>query len=194
MINQQPQRQAATATTTTATEMPKYDCCLICCLSVPLVISLLIGLPTFLMGCNSEYYKYGCAGFNRMNGVVVKSNTQEMTCDACYSSGDSQICTSYTCYGAFVDWSVCVERLGTWSNEADAISTANKYYKGLEMTVWVEKAKADECTSNSEKVSKSLPITGIVFLSISGALALALIIVLIVGSLIRESRIGILQS
>lgn len=169
--------------------MAHHDCCLIFWIIVALIISLVIGLPTFLMGCNSEYYKYGCVGYERVNGVVANSYTQQMICNRCYKSGNTQICTSYTCYGAYVDWSVCVEQLGHWSDEKDAESTANRYYKGLQMTVWVEKSGTKECTSNSEKVSTDLPITGIVFLSISGAIALTLIIVLIVGSLSKSPRL-----
>ena len=137
------------------------------------------------MGCNTEFYQYGCAGYDKVTGIVANSYTTKTSCSKCYKSGNSQICTTYTCYVASVDWSVCVERIGTWGDESEAQNVANRYYKGLEMTLWVPKATTGECTSNSEKVSTDLPLTGIVFLSISGAFALTLIIVLIVKSLTK---------
>jgi len=157
--------------------MRKDAKCGICCVFVCAAICLCIGLPTYLVGCNDTAYPAGCVAYAVKQGVVERASTSQETCERCSSksgsSGTRTVCVPYTCYSAHVQWDICSEKLGTWSSFRDAENAASAFSAGKKATVWVSKSDASTCTSNSARVTTSLPIVGITFLTLMGVFSLA---------------------
>ena len=153
----------------------------ICCLGIAALVCLIIGLPTYLVGCNETLYPGGCVAYTVKEGVVRSTSTDEETCQECTTiyTGETStvVCIPYTCYGAFVQWDLCEEKLGTWSSSSDAQNAADIYHCGTRKTVWVTKDDPAMCTSDSAQVTTALPIVGITFLVLMGVFALAAVTV-----------------
>ena len=130
------------------------------------IVCLIIGLPTFLVGCNATNYKFGCVAYSVVDAHVQKSWIDIEICQNCYNDGT--MCDDYICYGAFVDWNVCTEKIGTWWNKDNAEAKAALYRPGDQYTVWITKAKPVTCTSDGSSVMVALPIVGITFFTLTG--------------------------
>jgi hypothetical protein len=153
----------------------------ICILSVCSGIFLMIGLPTYLMGCNDSLYPAGCVGYKVDTGIVQSTSIDARTCQTCYSDGNGgQWCSYYECYGFTVYYDVCTEVHETYDKQSDAEVAARSYIHGLKETVFRQKADLNSCTNNSQQVTVNLPITGVTFLVLSGAALVSILIIIII--------------
>lgn len=129
-----------------------------------LCISICIGLPTFLLGCNKDVINI-CITYDVFIGNIY---------DYEY---DQRICRSYTCYDAYVlaydslqtNYSISLGcKLQTASgvpNENDAKHSTDPY--DIEEEVhWYRKKGTKECHTNGEVLQ--LWYVGVVFLLLAG--------------------------
>jgi hypothetical protein len=152
--------------------------CIICLA----VISFIIGLPTFLFGCNTSVSKE-CIGYNIFNGIVYKTVINEETCSSCiiyYDNGICQIYNDYSCWDAYVyahyinnnnqTTSSCkLQTAFSESSEYNAEKSLDIYYIG-ENVNWYKKKGTNECEINVNLLT--LWYVGVVFLSFTGLMIL----------------------
>lgn len=150
---------------TNQTSISPSDVLLLLCMAL---VCFIIGLPTYLMGCNDSVYPAGCVGYYVGTGTVAGTDIKQTVCSYCYQAGAVTVCNSYPCYEAYVRYDVCANMLGTWSIRSDAQHELNKYSIGTKETVFREKSKPSVCTNNVKRVTVDLPITGVVFLTLTG--------------------------
>lgn len=131
----------------------------ICVLSIILTISLIIGLPTMIIGCND----FSCPLQEKVVSSVDRSYYVEDECmsQTCISYDKEGLCTNYM-YSTYdcSYWSTYV------THEKGSCNIRGKYNKGVLIEIFVNKLDGT-CSSNIATIS-NLPIVGVIFLSISG--------------------------
>ena len=150
------------------------ECCgfTVCWMFITGMIAI-VGLGTFLTGCNSIFYPLGCPLYTSTVGTVVNT-TSSRNCDI-----DS--CR----HTVLIDWSVCTEQVdgGKNSDMEWADFTMNSYPTGHQEKVWLPKPNMGViggCFSENfnRSVSRDLPIVGIIFLTLTGALVFCVCILM----------------
>jgi hypothetical protein len=152
-------------------------------LFIPTIISivfLIIGLPTYLMGCNDTLYPLGCVGYFKSVGIVQSTYVSQSICQKCVLVGKNNVCTAYTCYNAIIQFDVCKYDIGSYTSQSDAKSAVSYYQVGNKYILYRLKSTPDQCSTNSKMVTTDLPITGVFFLT----LFCIIIIINLVGILI----------
>jgi hypothetical protein len=144
--------------------------CVPCGLAIILII---IGLTTLTIGCNSTLYPLGCPHYTTALGTV-KNVTSVL--------GINRVEYRST-YTLKFDWSFCVESLEgrdrDWMNSMIA-----QYPLGYQSQLLIPREgyyDVDGCVSNIDdikvkRITLDLPITGIVFMLLSGILILIITI------------------
>lgn len=149
-----------------------------------LFISICIGIPTFLLGCNKEVSNV-CVAYDVFVGKVYDYQINERTCSECVSRDKHGKCKRYTyhtCYDAYVLSSKYVVnqttntfacKLQTASGEDDENSAKKsmKKYNIGDIVHWYK--KKSDCFESGE--IRNNWYVGVVFLSFSGFLILILL-------------------
>lgn len=140
---------------------------LACFALVSAVIAFIIGLPTFLVGCNSSFPALGCLSYNQVEGIAFQYKVEKTTC------GGGKIPT-YDCYYSYVKFNhvdnnstLCrlrTQDYGTRS-EKDARSYLYQYDLGSTYSLLQAKAAISVCTLEQ----KDTWIAGFSFLCLSVA-------------------------
>jgi len=142
------------------------------------IISLIIGLPTFLLGCNPTISDK-CIGYNIFNGNVYKTAVYEKTCSKCAKKDNKENCERYDYYSCwdgyvyahYVDnnnqtTSSCKLQTIESSNSEYSAEKSVEQYKIGENVNWYKRKGSSECESGSTVLT--LWYVGIVFLSLTG--------------------------
>jgi hypothetical protein len=134
-----------------------------------IIIGLIIGLPTILVGCND----YSCPLHQRITSNTTKSQYIGASCSKseCSSSGDTCTQTNYDCSY----WVTTVSYTqGHGLNECEVES--GPHNPGSDVLIYVSKTDST-CHIGFDKTITVLPIVGIVFLTITVIAFLALLVV-----------------
>lgn len=144
------------------------------CLLCTFIVFVIIGLPTFMCGCNKNI-STNCIAYHVVNGNVYDYGIKEHTCSRCIARNKNGGCIAYQyydCYDSFAyvhygnHNSTCYIVMNTDdSSKSNAISESHDYYIGEQMELYKSKTTS-ECFTKSNV--ESLWYTGIVFLSASG--------------------------
>ena len=144
---------------------------LLVCLSF---IFLIIGMPTYIMGCNTTMYPAGCVGYSPEHAVVKSTGTSKSTCCWLYTTVNKvQQCAVWqSCWYGVVNFDTCrYEDAKSWDDEHSAsTSIAEQYRLGDSFMVFRSRSDMNKCTINSTQVQTALPIVGAVFLSLSAVM------------------------
>lgn len=146
------------------------------------LISFIIGLPTFLLGCNPSVSNE-CVAYNTFNGIVYKTKVYEKTCSRCSKKDEKGNCKQtyyYSCWDAYVfahhknsnnqTTSSCkIQTANSYTSEYMAEQTTKKYDIG-EKVDWYKKKGTNECETGGTVIT--LWYVGIVFLSFTGLMVL----------------------
>ena len=146
------------------------------------IISFIIGLPTFLLGCNPSVSDK-CVAYNVFTGTVYKAGVYQKTCSRCSSKDKDGKCKQtdyYTCWDAFVfahhinskneTTSNCkIQTADSYTSQYYAEKTTNKYDIG-EKVNWFKNKGTTNCESKGSVVTKWY--VGVVFLSFTGLMLL----------------------
>lgn len=131
-----------------------------CALFTTFIISLIIGLPTIILGCND----FSCPLQEKVIATTISSNylKKECTDASCSSVGKDGQCTGYThdTYDCSY-WSTSVTH-----QKGSCDIRSGPYDPGAKIEIFVNKYD-NVCTADTVTISR-LPIVGIVFLSIAG--------------------------
>lgn len=150
------------------------------------VVSFIIGLPTFLLGCNPSVSK-NCVAYSIFNGHVYKTGVYEKTCSRCSSKDKNEKCKSYqyySCWDAYVyaqnlnnynqTTSSCkLQTASSQSYEYSAEKSTDKYSIG-EKVNWYKRKGSSECETGGTVIT--LWFVGIVFLSFTGFMVLIILV------------------
>lgn len=148
------------------------------CPVVAIVVSLIVGLPTILVGCNSFYPV--CVHYNLYpNAIILNRQIGTETCSECVAYGQDNQCTAteyYDCYSANIEFktgnSTCQYKAETYYRDYNkAVELANSYHLGDEREIYVEKNKPGICTANL-KLVRDLSIVGITFVSLASLVSI----------------------
>lgn len=149
----------------------------------PFIICLIIGLPTFFLGCNKEVTNY-CPSYQILNGYIYKTKIEEYSCGGKTSST--------VCYDVYVYASnnknynmSTVNCIYTSPNSYDSFTKANNkasnyYYYGKRVN-WYKRLNTNECLT--EPYIKTLWFVGITFLSMASFILISIISMIIIDSL-----------
>ena len=147
------------------------------CLICSGIIFFIIGLPTFLMGCNPSVSD-NCVAYNLFSGTIYKKNIYEKTCSRCNHKNANGNCISYSyysCWDAYVyaettnnteSRSTCyIQTASEVRSEYHAKQTTNKYNYGSDVD-WYRNKGTQKCNIGTNVAT--LWYVGIVFLSAVG--------------------------
>jgi hypothetical protein len=107
------------------------------------ILSLMIGLTLFLIGCNSQLYPYGCVRYTPKLGTVEKTQI--------VSRNDVQI-----------TWDVCTENVHTLHPQ----EIVDKYPIGGQQTVLIPKRDNAACISDTWELGVAMPVSGVFFIAV----------------------------
>ena len=155
-----------------------------------------IGLPTFLMGCNSNISKT-CIAYNPYQGVITKHVVDTTICKKCVAYNSKNICKEYsyyTCYNAYVfahqnDILTNLTKNSCWIQTASDVSSktiadhSTYKWKIYQQVNWYQKKNSHECETGTTVLS--LWYTGIVFLSLTGLVIFVGIILFVIDGLFK---------
>ena len=151
-------------------------------------MSLIVGLGTFLTGCNSTLYPMGCPLYTATLGTVANT-TILANCDR-----------SSCRFNALIDWTVCTEQVeGRQENTREwAQFMLDAYPTGHRERVWLPKpglGVLNGCFSEGtfKRVSSELPIVGILFFVLTGILCMCMCTMLNIRRKLEQEdrRVGI---
>lgn len=153
------------------------------------LIFLIVGLPTFFTGCNSNLTDF-CPGYKIFDGYVYRTEITQQTCETCIKKtrNGCEESRTYSCYSSFVYASEhnsfdnfnsskvsglkCKIRLVKNKEKSTAIHSLEKYKLGDSMHRY--KRKNSSICFTEEKLIIGWYV-GLIFLSLSGV-ALGLLI------------------
>jgi hypothetical protein len=138
-----------------------------CVLTVIIIIGLIIGTPTMIIGCND----YSCPSYHRIMANTTDSRYLDARCPniECSNSSSGYNCTDtdYDCS----HWVTTVSySLGQKQDECEL--ETDPHAPGTNIQIYVKNADST-CYVDFDKTITVLPIVGTVFLSISGLAFLA---------------------
>ena len=130
-------------------------------------IGIIIGLPTFLSGCNLSAIKYCAFSYNKFNGYVYETEIKE---DKCGRSGNE--CWNIYSYASNtqnynISTTQCIYTVEEGvKDKSSANNYAKEYYVGKPVS-WYKKTHSDSCFDKSTLTQ--LWYVGIIFFSFAGS-------------------------
>ena len=152
-------------------------------------IFFIIGLPTFLLGCNPSISDK-CISYNIFIGNIYKTEVYEKTCSKCVKKNKKGYCeryNKYICWDAYVyarhinnnnqTTSSCILQTAESYNSEYSAERSTQKYKIDENVKWFKKKISKNCETNNKVIV--LWYTGVVFLSLTGFVILISLIIFI---------------
>lgn len=145
-------------------------------LTACIIICIIIGLPTFLSGCDPNGSK--CISKNSFKGKIYDSTIIPQSCSKCTTHDSNNHCTHtiyYTCYDSFVyarkddSQDTCFMQTGNDVTYSTAYN-ANLNYPDGKSVKWFKNKGSNECVTTGN--AYALWITGVFFLALGGAFLL----------------------
>jgi hypothetical protein len=111
-------------------------------------------------------YPQGCFGYYKGIGIVQSSGISQYSCKS----------QTRICYDISINFDVCKYSNGPYSSLYTAQNYVDEFVVGKSYYVYRTKTDPNKCILDMNMITTNLPITGIVFLVLSGIIILILFI------------------
>lgn len=150
---------------------------MLACICCAFMVCFIIGLPTFLCGCNKNV-NGSCLSYTIVSGTVTGYGVDEHLCSYCSCHNKNGCCgyTYYTCYDSYVDVTygsndTCyMTTANDYRSKSEAVAESHDYVRGEHLTLYKSKT-THECFEESNVVTLWWYV-GVVFLSVAGFILL----------------------